>query len=87
MTNKLIQETFEQISKLSEDKQNKLAVYIQKHLHEFLLNAEKENCIEEGNYTIDEFNKETQQAIKNVEERKNLTTCKNRNELYSKLEI
>ena len=84
---KLIQETFEQISKLSEDQQNKLATYIQNHLNEFLLNAEKESRIEEGDYTIDDFNEETQQAIKNVEEQKNLTVCENRNELFNELGI
>ena len=85
--NKLIQETFEEISRLSEEQQNTLAIYLQKHLHEFLQKAEKEKRIEEGSYTINDFNEETQQAIKNIEEQKNITSCENKNELYKELEI
>lgn len=84
---KLIQETFEQISRLSEDQQNTLAIYLQKHLDEFLQQAEKEKRIQEGTYTINDLNEETQQAIKNVEEKNNLTTCQNNNELYHELGI
>ncbi len=40
---KLIQKTFEQISQLSEEQQNTLATYLQKHLEKFLQEAEKEN--------------------------------------------
>jgi polyhydroxyalkanoate synthesis regulator protein len=84
---KLIQETFEQISQLSEEQQNILATYLKKHLDEFLKQAEKEKRIEEGTYTINDFNQETQQAIQNIEERKNLTVCENQNELYYELGI
>ncbi len=84
---KLIQETFEQISRLSEEQQNTLAAYLQKHLDEFLQQAEKEKRIGEGTYTIHDLNEETQQAIKNIEEQKNLTACDNKNELYHELEI
>jgi hypothetical protein len=84
---KLIQETFEKISKLPENQQNKLASYILKHLNEFLLKAEKEERIENGSYTIDDFNEETQQAIKNIEEQDKLTACENRDELFEQLGI
>ena len=84
---KLIQETFEQISQLSEEQQNTLAIYLQKHLDNFLQQAEKENRIENGTYTIDDLNQETQQAIKNIEEQQNLTICQDTNELYRELEI
>ena len=85
--NKLIQKTFEQISRLSEEQQNTLATYLQKHLDEFLQQAEKEKRIDEGTYTINDLNEETQQAIKNIEEQKNLTVCDNKNELYNELGI
>ncbi len=84
---KLIQETFEQISQLSEEQQNTLATYLQKHLDEFLQKAEQEKRIEEETYTINDFNQETQQAIRNIEEQKNLTACKDKNELYRELGI
>ena len=84
---KLVQETFEQISRLSEEQQNTLAIYLQKHLDEFLQKAEKEKRIEEGTYTINDFNQQTQQAIKNIEEKQNLTICSNKNELYAELGI
>jgi hypothetical protein len=84
---RLIQETFEQISQLSEEQQNILATYLKKHLHEFLQQAEKEKRIEEQTYTINDFNEETQLAIKNIEEQKNLTVCANTNELYKELGI
>ena len=84
---KLIEETFEQISRLSEEQQNALAIYLQKHLDEFLQKAEKEKRIEEGTYTINDFNEETKQAIKNIEIQQNLTVCKDKNELYNELGI
>lgn len=84
---KLIQATFEQISQLSEEQQNTLATYLQKHLEKFLQEAEKEKRIDEGTYTIEDLNEETRQAIKNIEEQKNLTACDNKNELYNKLGI
>ena len=84
---KLIQETFEQISQLSEEQQNTLAIYLQRHLKKFLQEAEKEKRIDEGTYTIEDLNEETQQAIKNIEEQKNLTVCDNKNELYNELGI
>ena len=84
---KLIQETFEKISRLSEEQQNTLAIYLQKNLDNFLQKAEKEIRIENGTYTIDDLNEETQQAIKNIEEQKNLTICQDTNELYRELEI
>ena len=84
---KLIQETFEQISQLSEEQQNTLAIYLQKHLDNFLQQAEKENRIENGTYTIDDLNQETHQAINNIEEQQNLTICQDTNELYRELEI
>jgi biotin-(acetyl-CoA carboxylase) ligase len=83
----LIQQTFEQISQLSEEKQNILALYLQKHIDELLQKAEKEKRIEEESYTIDDFNEETQQTIKNIEEHQNLTVCKNKNDLYNELGI
>ena len=84
---KLIQETFKQISLLSEEQQNTLANYLQKHLDEFLQKAEIEKRIKEQTYTINNFNQETQQVIRNIEEQRNLTTCKNKNELYHELGI
>lgn len=84
---KLIQETFEQISQLSEEQQNALATYLQKHLDEFLQKAEQEKRIEEETYTINDFNQETQQAIRNIEEQTNVTACKDKNELYQELGI
>ena len=84
---KLIQETFEQIAQLSEEQQNALAIYLQKHLAEFLQQVEIEKRIEEENYTLNDFNEETQQAIKNIEEQKNLTVCANKESLYNELGI
>ncbi|MDJ0601585.1 MAG: hypothetical protein QNJ37_22410 [Crocosphaera sp.] len=83
----LIQETFEQILQLSEEQQNMLAIYLQKHLDEFLQQAEKEKRIEEGTYTMDDFNEETQQSIQNIEDKKNLTICKDKKHLYDELGI
>lgn len=83
----LIRETFEQIAKLPEEQQDTLATYLQKHLDEFLQQAEKEKRIEEGTYTIDDFNSETQEAIQNVEEQKNLTICNSSKDLYDELGI
>ena len=83
----LIKETFEQISRLSEEQQNTLAMYLQKHLDEFLQKAEQEKRIEEATYTINDFNQETQQAIRNIEKQKNLTVCEDKNELYRELGI
>lgn len=86
MTN-LIHKTFDQISQLSEDQQNALAIYIQKHLDEFLQKAEKEKRIQEGTYTLNDFNKETQESIKNIEQKQNLTVCQNKHDLYKELDI
>lgn len=83
----LIQKTFVQISQLSEDKQNTLAIYLQKHLEELLHKAENEKRIEQGSYTINDFNEETQEAIRNIEEQQNLTLCENKKDLYNKLGI
>jgi hypothetical protein len=85
MMNQVIQETFEQILQLSEEQQNILAPYLQKHLSEFLQQAEKEKRIEQGTYTINDLNEETQESIKNIEEQKNLTVCQNQDELYQEL--
>ena len=63
---KLIQETFEQISQLSEEQQNTLVIYLQKHLDEFLQKAKQEKCIEEKTYTINDFNQKTQSGSKSV---------------------
>ena len=63
----LMKQTFDKISRLSEEKQNTLAAYLQKHMDDLLQKAEKEKRIEEGTYNIDDFNEETQQAIKNIE--------------------
>ena len=49
--------------------------------------AEKEKRIEEETYTINDFNQETQKAIKNIEEQQNLTVCDNKNDLYKELGI
>ena len=73
----LMKQTFDKISQLSEEKQNALAAYLQKHMNDLLQKAEKEKRIEEGNYTLDDFNESTQQVINNIEENKNLTVCKN----------
>ncbi len=81
----LMQETFAQISQLSEEKQNTLALYLQKHIDEILQKAEQE--IVEKTYTIDNVNGETLQAIQNIEKNKNLTICENKNDLYEKLGI
>ncbi|MBL1209133.1 hypothetical protein [Geminocystis sp. GBBB08] len=83
----LIKETVKEISRLSEDQQNILAIYIKKHLKELLAEAQREKYIEEGNYNIDDFNEETKQAIINIEEEENLTICKNKNDLYNQLGI
>lgn len=83
----LVQKIFEKISSLSEDKQNILAIYIQNHLYELLAQAEKEKYREEIAYTINDFNEETQQAIRNIEEQKNLTVCESKNDLYNQLGI
>ena len=56
-------------------------------MEDILQKAEREKQIEEGNYTIEDFNEETQQAIKNIEENKNLTVCKNKEDLYKQLGI
>ena len=82
-----IQTTFKQISDLSEDKQNTLAIYLQKHLEDILEQAEKEKRIEEKTYTINDFNEETQEVIRNIEEQQNLTVCENKNDLYNQLGI
>ncbi len=39
------------------------------------------------NYTIDDFNQETQQAIINTEIGENLTVCQDKDDLYSQLGI
>jgi len=44
---KLTQETFEQILQLSEEQQDALATYLQKHLIELLEKSEKEQRIVE----------------------------------------
>lgn len=82
-----IQTTFKQISDLSEDKQNTLAIYLQKHLEDILEQAEKEKRIEEKTYIINDFNEETQQVIRNIEEQQNITVCENKNDLYNQLGI
>lgn len=84
---KLMQETFHHILQLSEEEQNTLAPYLRKHLDEFLKKAQKEKRITEENYTINDFNKKTQQAIRNIEEQKNLTICENTKNLYTELGI
>ena len=83
----LIQQTFEQILTLSDQQQNLLALYLQKHIDEILEKAEQEKRIAEGVYTIDDFNTETQQVIQNIEQRQNLTICTNKNDLYHELGI
>jgi len=84
---KVIEKTIQEISQLSEDKQYILAIYIKNHLEELLAEAEKEKRIEEDNYTINDFNEETKQAIINIEEKNNLTICKNQQDLYNQLGI
>ncbi len=83
----LMQQTFDKISRLSEEKQNALAAYLQKHLDDLLQKAEKEKRIREGTYTIDDFNEETQQVIRNIEKHQNLTVCENKDDLYKQLGI
>lgn len=53
-------------------------------MHDLLQKAEKEKRIREVIYILDDFNEETQQAIKNIEECKNLTVCENTDDLYKK---
>jgi hypothetical protein len=76
-----------EISQLSEEKQDILAIYIKNHLEELLAEAEKEKRIEEGNYIIDDFNEETKQVIINIEEKNNLTISTNQEDLYNQLGI
>ena len=83
----LMQQTFDKISRLSEEKQNALAAYLQKHMDDLLQKAEKEKRIGEGTYTIDDFNEETQQVIRNIEKHQNLTVCENKDDLYKQLGI
>lgn len=82
-----IQTTVKQISSLSEDKQDILATYLQKHLAEILQKAEKEKRIEEKTYTISDFNQETQEVINKIEQQQNLTVCRNKDDLYNQLGI
>ncbi len=84
---KLMKQTFEQILQLSEDQQNTLAIYLQKNIDEILQKAEQEKQITEVIYTLDDLNEETQQVIKNIEQRQNLTICDNKNDLYNQLGI
>jgi hypothetical protein len=84
---KLMQQTFEQILQLSEDQQDTLAIYLQKNIDEILQKAEQEKQITDVIYTLDDLNEETQQAIKNIEQRQNLTICDNKNDLYNQLGI
>ena len=58
-----------------------------KQNNEYLRQGQKEKRIVEGTYTIDDFNEETQEAIKNVETQQNLTICQDKNDLYNQLEI
>lgn len=51
---KLIQETFEQILQLSEEQQDTLATYLQKHLIELLKKSEKEKRLAKHNDTLNE---------------------------------
>jgi hypothetical protein len=55
-------------------------------LDEFWQKAEKEKLIQEGTYIINDFNKETQESIKNIEQKQNLTVCQNKHDLYKELE-
>lgn len=82
---KIIEKTIQEISKLSDEKQYLLAVYIRNHLDELLVKAEKEKIIEENNYTFSDLNEETKQAIINIEEKNNLTVCENEQDLYNQL--
>lgn len=84
---KIIENTIQEISKLSDEKQYLLAVYIRNHLDELLVKAEKEKRIEENNYIFSDLNEETKQAIINIEEKNNLTVCENEQDLYNQLEI
>lgn len=84
---RLMKQTFDEISQLSEEKQNILAAYLHKHMDDLLQQAEKEKRIEDGTYTLDDFNQETQQAITNIEEGQNLTVCENQDDLYKQLDI
>ena len=54
---------------------------------ELLKKSEKEKRIAEQKYTIDDFNAETQQAIKNVEEGKNLSIYNNPGDFYREMGI
>ena len=38
-------------------------------------------------YTIEDLNEETQEAIKNIEKGENITTCQDKNDLYNQLDL
>jgi hypothetical protein len=83
----LTQSLFEQISQLPEAQQAALATYLQKHLDQIIAQAEKEHRIATGSYTINDFNEETQAAICDVANRKDLIACKDADDLYKQLGI
>lgn len=83
----LTQSLFQQISQLPESQQAALTAYLKNHLEEILKEAEKEHRIATGTYTIDDFNEETQAAIRDIENRKDLIVCKDVDDLYKKLDI
>lgn len=81
------QALFDQIGQLSEQEQTALAAYLKKNLEKILKEAEKEYRIATGTYTIDDFNEETQAAIRDVANRKDLILCKDADDLYNQLGI
>ena len=80
-----MKQTFARISQLSKEEQDTLAAYWQKHMDELLQKAEQEKRIAERRYTLDDFNEETQQVIRNIEEHQNLTVCEDKDDLYRQL--
>lgn len=84
----LLQQTFNKLSQLPEHQQDKLATYLEAHQDEILKQAEKEERIANGSYTIDDFNEKTQAAIREVEEeRGKLKRYKSAESMFKDLEI
>ncbi|NEO87704.1 MAG: hypothetical protein F6J87_26115 [Spirulina sp. SIO3F2] len=83
----IIPELLQQLSRLTPTQQNILAAYFQTHLDQILAAAEKERRIATGTYTLDDFNEETQETIRNIENGENSTVCEDVENLYRQLEI
>ncbi len=79
------QALFDQFVQLSEQQQAALAAYITKHIEQILEEAEKEYRIATGTYTINDFNEETQETIRNIENNQGLTKYDSLEEFYKDL--